>query len=165
MIFQQTQVAQTGTNYPYKAYIDTIPKTKLRTLQNLLTSQLFYKENGPDTNDARMQTNRGLYLLHLSTVGGKRVDLQGPLFVDLFEQYRLLVNGVIMGIKLWSILDAFRLILDSSTPNQKVNIVNVCLKLCVQWRDICDSRETTSQTAALCPYLRSEMKTILITPG
>ena len=31
--------------------------------------------------------------IYLSTVGGKRVDLQGPLFVDMFEHFRLLANG------------------------------------------------------------------------
>ena len=56
--FQQTH---TGTNYPYKAYIDNILKTNLSTQENLLTSQLFYKDKGPDTNDAKTGSNRGLF--------------------------------------------------------------------------------------------------------
>ena len=92
--FQQTQVSHTGTNYPYKAYIDTILKTNLSTQENLLTSQLFYKDKGPDTNDAKTGSNRGLFERAVATIGGKIVDLEGHLFLDLFEQSRLLVNSV-----------------------------------------------------------------------
>ena len=99
--FQQTQVSHTGTNYPYKAYIDTILKTNLSTKENLLTSQLFYKDKGPDTNDAKTGSNGGLFERAVATIGGKIVYLEGPLFLDLFEQSRLLVNGVSIGIKLW----------------------------------------------------------------
>ena len=97
--FQQTQVSHTGTNYPYKAYIDTILKTNLSTQENLRTSQLFYKAKGPDTNNAKTGSNRGLFERAVATIGGKIVDLEGPLFLDLFEQSRLLVNGVGIGIK------------------------------------------------------------------
>ena len=51
--FKQPQVSHTGTNYPYKAYIDTILKTNQSTQQNLLSSQLFHKDVGKDSNDAK----------------------------------------------------------------------------------------------------------------
>ena len=44
MTFQQTPLSHTGTNYPYKAYIDTILITSKTTQEGLLTSQLFYKD-------------------------------------------------------------------------------------------------------------------------
>ena len=142
--FQQTQVSHTGTNYPYKAYIDTILKTNLSTQENLLTSQLFYKDKGPDTNDAKTGSNRGLFERAVVAIGGRIVDLEGPLFLDLFEQSRLLVNGVSIGIKLWPSQDAFRLITDSLTPNQKAcqcdgikHLVkygfNAISHICIQW--------------------------------
>ena len=107
--FQQTQVSHTGTNCPYKAYIDTILKTNLSTQENLLTSELFYEDNGPDTDNAKTGPNRGLFHQYIATIGGKIVDLEGPLFLNLFEQSRLLVNGVSIAIKLWPSQDAFRL--------------------------------------------------------
>ena len=130
--FQQAQVSHTGTTYPYKAYIDTILKTNQSTQQSLLTSQLFYKDEGPKTNDAKEGPNGGLFNRYVATSGGKIVDLEGPLFVDLFQQSRLLVNGVSIGIKLWPSHDAFRLITNSLNPDQKVQIIVVCFKLCVQ---------------------------------
>ena len=98
--FQQTQVSHTGTNYPYKAYIDTILKTNQSTQQNLLFSQLFNKDVGKDSNDAQTGGNTGLFNRYWATRGGKIVDFEGPLFINLFQQPRLLVNGVSIGIKL-----------------------------------------------------------------
>ena len=166
--FQQTQVSHTGTNYPYKAYIDTILKANLSTQENLLTSQLFYKDKGPDTNDAKTGSNRGLFERAVATIGGKIVDLEGPLFLDLFEQSRLLVNGVSIGIKLWPSQDAFRLITDSLTPNQKVQIVNVRFKLCVQRLNggaLVAHEKLLQEQPAMYPYLRSEIKTTSIAMG
>ena len=166
--FQQTQVSHTGTNYPYKAYIDTILKTNLSTQENLLTSQLFYKDKGPDTNDAKTGSNGGLFELAVATIGGKIVDLEGPLFLDLFEQSRVLVNGVSIGIKLWPSLDAFRLITDSLTPNQKVQIVDVRFKLCVQRLNggaLVAHEKLLQEQPAMYPYLRSEIKATSIAMG
>ena len=66
--------------------------------------------------------NAGLFNRYWATRGGKIVDLEGPLFIDLFQQPRLLVNGVSIGIKLWPSHDAFRLVTDSINPAQKVQI-------------------------------------------
>ena len=107
-------------------------KTNQCTQKNVFTSQLFYKDTGPDTSDAKTGPNSGLFNRYLATVGGKIVDLEGSLFVDLFQQLRLLVDGVSIGIKLWPSLHAFRLISDSLNADQKIQIVDVRFKLCVQ---------------------------------
>ena len=166
--FQQTQVSHTGTNYPYKAYIDTILKTNLSTQENLLTSQLFYKDKRPDTNDAKTGSNRGLFEQAVATIGGKIVDLEEPLFLDLFEQSRLLVNSVDIGIKLWPSQDAFSFITDSLTPNQEVQIVDVRFKLCVQRLNggaLVAHEKLLQEQPAMYPYLRSEIKTTSIAIG
>ena len=166
--FQQTQVSHTGTNYPYKAYIDTILKTNQSTQQNLLSSQLFYKDVRPDTDDAKSGPNSGLFNRYWATRSGKIVDLEGPLFIDLFQQPRLLVNGVSIGIKLWPSHDAFRLITDSINPAQKVQIVDVRFKLCVQRLNggaLVAHEKLLHEQPAMYPYLRSEIKTTSIASG
>ena len=67
--FQQTQVLHTGTNYPYKAYIDTILKTNLSTQLNLLTSQLFYKDSATGTDDGKMNSNAAFFFSTLKHCG------------------------------------------------------------------------------------------------
>ena len=104
-------------------------KTNQCIQTNVLTNQLFYKDTGSDTSDAKTGPNSGLFNRYLAIMGGKIVDLEGPLYVDLFQQSRLLVNGVSIGIKLWSSLEAFRLISDSLNADQKEQIVDVRFKL------------------------------------
>ena len=135
MTFQQTPLSHSRNNYPYKAYIDTILKTNEIDQTGILTSQLFYKDNGQDTSDAKTGSNSGLFARCTATLGGKIVDLEGPLLIDVFQQPRLLLNGVGIGIKLWPSLDAFRLMSDSLSPVAKVQIVDASFKLCVQRLD------------------------------
>ena len=102
-------------------------------------------------------------------MGGKIVDLEGPLYMDLFQQSRLLVNGVSICIKRLPSLDAFRLISDSLNADQKVQIVDVRFKRCVQRlnREVLVAHEKLfhEQQATTYLYLRSEIKTTAITPG
>ena len=74
----------------------------------------------------------------------------------MFQQPKLLLNGVS--------LDAS----DSITPDQQVQIVDACFKLCVQRLDggviVADERLIQMQPA-ICPYLRTEIKTTSITSG
>ena len=44
--------------------------------------------------------------------------------IDVLQQPKLLLNGVGISIKLWPSLNAFRLMSDSLTPDQKVQIVD-----------------------------------------
>ena len=168
--FQQTPLSHIGTNYAYKSYIDTILKTNHATQSNVLSSQLFYKDNGfaPDSADGKTGGNGGLFERYLATKGGKIVDLEGPLFLDLFQQSRLLVNGVSIGLKLWPSLDSFRIMSDSVNPDEKVQLVDVRFKLCVQRLNggVLVAHEKLFQNQpALYPYLRSEIKTASIAPG
>ena len=151
----------------HKAYIDTILKTNQCTQKNVLIS-CFYKDNGPDTSDAKTGPNSGLFNRYLATVGGNIVDLERPLFVDLFQQSKLLVYDVSIGIKLWPSVDAFRLISDSLNANQKVQIVDVRFKLCVQRLNggLLVAHETLfHEQPATYPYLQSEIKTACDRPG
>ena len=69
--FQHTPLSHTGTNDPYKAYMNTIQKTNKTTQQGVLISQLFYKDNGPVSFEAKTGPNGGLFNRHLATTGGK----------------------------------------------------------------------------------------------
>ena len=166
--FQQTPLSHSGNNYPSKAYIDTILKTNEIDQTGILTSQLFYKDNGQDTSDVKTGSNSGLFVRCTAILGGKIVDLEGPLLINVFQQPRLLLNGVGIGIKLWPSLDAFRLMSDSLSPAEKVQIVDASFKLCVQRLDeglIVSNEKMLKIQPAIYPYLRSEIKTTSIPSG
>ena len=130
--FQQSTLSHLGYNYPYKAYIDTILKTNEIDKKGILTSQLFYKDNSLDTSDAKTGSKSGLFARFTSTIGGKIVDFERTLLINVFQQPRLLLNGVGIGIKLWPSLDTFRLMSDSLSSDEKVHIKDTSFKLCIQ---------------------------------
>ena len=166
--FQQTPLSHSGNNYPYKAYIDTILKTNENVQKGELTSQLFYKDAGPDTDDAKTGPNSGLFNRSLATKGGKVVDLEGSLLIDVFQQPKLLLNGVSIGIKLWPSLDSFRLITDTIKADLKVQIVDASFRLCVQRIDgglMMAHEKMIKMEPAIYPYLKSDIKTTSIASG
>ena len=166
--FQQTPLSHSGNNYPYKAYIDTILKTNENVQKGELTSQLFYKDVGPDTDDAKSGPNSGLFNRSLATKGGKVVDLEGSLLIDVFQQPKLLLNGVSIGIKLWPSLDSFRLITDTIKADLEVQIVDASFRLCVQRIDgglMMAHEKMIKIEPAIYPYLKSDIKTTSIASG
>ena len=131
-------------------------------------SQLFYKDTVLVSSDAKTEQNNGLFVRYMSTVGGKIVDLEGSLLINVFQQPKLLFNGVGISIKLWPSLDAFRLILDSLTLDQKVQIVDASFKLRVQRLDeglIVSNEKLLQIHLGIYPYLCSEIKTMAIPSG
>lgn len=169
MSFQQTPLGHTGTNYPYKAYIDTLLKTSATQQKYALTGQLFYKDTGDhDDSDAKTGSNGGLFNRYLRTTGGKIIDLEGSLHLDLFQQPRFMVSGVEIGLKLWPSQNAFRLMSDAISPAYKVQIVDARFKVCLQKLNpalIVAHENVFKNTSALYPYLRSEIKTASIASG
>ena len=167
--FQQTPQNHWGMNYPYKAYIDTLLKTNSVVQNNMLTSQLFHKDTGDiGTTDAKTGSNTGLRVRYAKTMEGQVVDLEGPLLLDIFQQPKLLINGVHLGIKLYPNHNAFRLMSDSIVPSEKVQIVDAVFKLCVQRleNDLLLSHQKRIQTTpATYPYLRSDIKTTALASG
>nr|XP_022294816.1 uncharacterized protein F54H12.2-like [Crassostrea virginica] len=130
---QQTSVAQIGTNYPYKAYIDTLLSTRgERMISN--SSQLFLKDAAGHFDDPDVETglNNELYSRWLYTRDGTVLDLEGPLLLDFFQQDRLILNGVGMTLKLWPSKNSFRLMSNSLQPDEKVRVVDASLKVCIQ---------------------------------
>ncbi|MEW8547028.1 MAG: hypothetical protein AB2693_26230 [Candidatus Thiodiazotropha sp.] len=166
---QQTPLGHTGTNYPYKAYIDTLLKTSETQQNHFLSSQLFYKDKGDhDDSDAKTGANGGLYARAKYTAGGKVLDLEGPLHLDLFQQPRIMVSGVEIGLKLWPSQNAFRLMANATIPAHKVQIVDAKFKVCLQKLNpalLVAHENVFKNTTALYPYLRSEIKTASIASG
>lgn len=166
---QQTPLSHTGINYPYKAYIDTVLQSNEAMQANLLGSQLFYKDTGNlDDNDGKTGTNGGLFKRYSLTKGSKIVEMEGPLHIDLFQQSKLLINGVSVGIKLHPTRDTFSIITDSITPDYRVKIVDAYFKLCIQrlTSSVLIAHEKLIQdTPAAYPYLRTEIKTTAIATG
>ncbi|XP_062575123.1 uncharacterized protein LOC134237055 [Saccostrea cucullata] len=136
---QQTPVSQLGTNYPYKAYIDTLLTTSADNY-GVRYPQLFIKDsNNPDDADPIKGLNSGLYLRYVFTQEGKILDLEGPLQIDLFQQ-----------------------------EHYKVQIVDASFKLCIQRPNPALTMahvKMLEKSPAIYPYVFSNLKIASIAKG
>lgn len=166
---QQKSVSDVGTNYSYKAYIDTLlSSTSARKIHN--SSQLFVKDSSGqfDSSDAKTGPNLGLYERWIYTRDGGVLDLEGPLLLDLFQQERLILNGVSLDLKLWPSKNAFRLMSDSLQPDERLKIVDATLKVCIQRPNLALTMAHTKlldTRQALYPYMSSTIKIASIAEG
>lgn len=165
---QQTPVGQTGTNYPYKAYIDTL----LSTNENdkiTLQSQLFVKdEGGRDDPAVDTGSNTGLYMRALYTKEGHILEIEGPIHLDIFQQNRLMINGVSLALKFWPSKNSFCLMSDTENASYKVQILDASFKLCVQKPNagvLMAHSKMIRDTPAIYPYVNSSLKIASISKG
>ena len=170
---QQKPIPGVGSNYPYKAMIDVILNDIHDCNKSIMQSQLYFKDKyghmdaGIDLKDKDL--NSTLYTRAEFTKEGKIVDLEGPLFLDLFQQYRNLINGVPLNLKLWPSQDKFRLHTNEQNAQAyNVEITEALLKVCfvkVTPTVLLAQSEILDDTPAIYPYLRSDIKSFTISKG
>ena len=79
--------------YPYKAMMDVLLRYGFDVKEGPLQSKLYYKDTG--TMDAVPPgNNSGLMSRVAYTATGNEVTLEGPVHTDMFQQDRLILNGV-----------------------------------------------------------------------
>ena len=164
---QQHPTTEVGSNYAYKAYLDTL--LECRSLHDL-DCQLFVKdEGGLDMDDTDPNgRNNGLFLRASYTNRSKELELTGRLHVDLCQQDRLILNGVPINIKLWQNSDRFRLLSKDGAESYKVTITDASLKVAsvkVNPDVILGQADVIKKSNALYPYTRSVVKTYAVPQG
>lgn len=118
VFFNQKLVSPPNNAYPYRAYIETLLNYNREAKDSHLQAGLWYTDlagrfdAAPDA--AEDDENRGLLYRRYFINGGKTVDLMGHLHCDVFNQDKMLINGVEMRVRLVRSKDAFCL-MDSST--------------------------------------------------
>jgi hypothetical protein len=163
---QQTGVGQTGTNYPYKAYIELLSTSANDNVE--LNSQLFVKDAGGDDPDVRSGGNTGLYLRSIYTNDGVILELEGPIHLDVFQQNRLIINGVSLSLKFHQSKNAFRLMSNVENASYKVQIVDASFKLCVQKPNagvLMAHNKLLEDETAIYPHLSSRFKIASVSKG
>lgn len=166
---QQTTVGQLGTNYPYKAYIDTLLNTGADDKVEL-NSQLFIKDEPDHYNDADVRSgpNNALFIRSQYTDGGLVLELESGLPLDIFQQKRLIINGVSLALKLWPSKHPFRLMSSDEDAAYKVQILDASLKLCVQKPNtgvLMAHNKLLEESTAIYPYVHSSFKISSVSKG
>ena len=128
---QKVISSDVGTAYPYKAIIDVLLKTGDAVKQSRMQTENYFKDTAGAMNatDPEAGGNSGLLQRYALTAMGTELVMEGPLYSDIWQQNRAILNNVRVGVKLFPSLDAFRLMANDEEA-YKVIITDATLKVC-----------------------------------
>lgn len=129
---QGKSVTSTTNHYPYKCMFETLLSYGSEAKTSQLTSQLFIKDTpgALDDNDVKNGQNNGLYARSIYFQESKTVDLEGPLFSDVFKMNRYILNQVSIGVRLYRSKGEFSLITKEDSPDFQIVIDDILLRVC-----------------------------------
>ena len=168
---QQVLTANVGSNYPYKALFDSLFKYNwLEQNMGALPSAGFVKDQGlMDATNCTVADNAGLQKRYKAT-NGKTAFYVTKLFVDVFDQEKLLLNHVPLNVKLYPSNDKFALMYGKLGANKYYYFKIENAKLVVPFVKIQSSlleehgRELR-KSMALYPFIKSDIKTFTVNAG
>lgn len=163
-------VASTTNHYPYKAMIQTLLSNGGGAKTSQLTSQFFIKDipGHLDDEDVNGGSNSSLYTRSLYFAQSKTADMEGPIYHDLFQMNRYILNQVAINVRLTRSRPEFCLMTKQSTPNYKIEIEDVVLKACkvqINPAVIYGHAEIMKTINAKYPFTKTEVKQIAIASG
>ncbi|XP_068098235.1 uncharacterized protein F54H12.2-like [Hyperolius riggenbachi] len=94
--------------YTYRAYIETLLNYNAQTLATQFTAGLFYKDTAGHFDDRALDGNNAGFIKRAQfTTRSRSVELVGPIYADVFNQPKLVLNGLDLKIKLTRNKDSF----------------------------------------------------------
>ena len=165
-LLMQQEVISTSHLYPYRSYFE---KLIYPSGPWLAESELFYLDTASDMDATQpvIQTNDGLTRRCLRGANSTEIDMEGPLYIDLFQQSRYIMDGVDFGLKLFPSKNAFRLM--SDIGECQVKITEAVLKVCKV--EVSSSVRATHNSVmknvmtAKYPHDHTEMKSFTVMKG
>lgn len=120
-------ISQSDNLYAYRAYIETILNFSRQTLETQFTSGMFFKDTAGSHNDMRFDGgNIGFIKRARLTNRSRPVEIIGPIYGDIFNQPKLILNGLDLKIKLTRNKDSFCL-MSAEQDQCKIQIVQAAL--------------------------------------
>lgn len=119
-------------------------------------------------SDALSGGNFGLFQRAKMSEDSAFVDLVGPIYKDICQQDRFLINGVQVAIKLWPNRDAFCLMSSENGMKYKIQIDDVILRCCylkITQGVLLGHSEALQKQPALYPLKKSDIKCFGIPAG
>ena len=173
-LFSTTEVtlqnkATITCNYnPYRAYITTLLKYGTDAVTSQLDTQLFIRDDAdsPGVSDPT-GSNNGLFQRASTIAESKRIDLQGPIFHDLFSMSRYLINQVDVKIRIYRSSNNFCLLTGDASEYQ-INIEDIYIlarKIRVNPAVIYGHSKIFDKQNALYPFNKVEVRAVSIPTG
>jgi len=170
---QQVISPDIGTSFSYKAYFDTLLNEghpSSNSYQRLL--QMFYMDTTDqmdNTNlDVKKRFNAGLVNREKFTHNSKECVVSGPLYVDLAQQEKLLLNSIEIGLRCWMQRTNWCLMSANRDVDFKVIVKDATLRLCTKRISpgvILGHSQALKSVPASYDYKRSVIKTFNLAEG
>ncbi|XP_066457872.1 uncharacterized protein F54H12.2-like [Eleutherodactylus coqui] len=120
-------ISQSDNLYSYRAFIETILNYSGQTLASQFTAGLFYKDSAGHHHERTLDgPNLGFAKRAAATQRSKTVELLGPIYGDIFNQPKLILNGLDLKIKLTRNKDSFCL-MSADPVGFKVQILHASI--------------------------------------
>ena len=165
---QKVISSRVGTNYAYKAYLDTLLNYSTSQKKSQLTSELFARDPAGEMNTIAGNGNTGLYLRVKRTKLSQIVQFTAPLCLDLCEQERYILNGVEINLKFWPNNPTFYLMSEDKESRFEFSITDAYFNACmvtVSPAVVVGHAAALKDYPALYPFSQSDIKTFSIGKG
>ena len=167
---QQKLISPSTNNYHYRAMIETLLSYDSNAKGTQLQAEGYYKDTAVaiDASDPSKGGNKGLNMRLDLVSKSKEAEFMGPLHLDLFQQDRLLLNGVEVRLKLWPAHSHFALMTHVKDASYKLILTEASLKVCKISLNPSLSlaqAELLSKSPAQYPFERTDVKTFNIPSG
>ncbi|XP_023317646.1 uncharacterized protein F54H12.2-like [Trichogramma pretiosum] len=173
IFFNQKLVSSSNSLYPYRAYIETLLNYNNDVKGSHLTGTLWYadqtgrfeaapQERNPD------QMNAGLVQRQSFTIDSRPVDMIGHLHCDVFNQDKMLINGVEMRVRMVRSKDAFCLMDSTADGRFRVNIEEATLidrRAKISPGVLLAHANTLARSTVKMPLIRVEIKSFTLPAG
>ena len=162
----QDAVARTvGSNYPYKAMIDTLLyRGSYQLEKTLLAGEFFIKESYPGDFDR----NISVFAEADRYTDGAILHLEGPVHNDIFALDKCIPSNIEVKVKLFQSQDSFRI--NAATPDGefKLNIMDASLRICylhLTPEQTIQNETMLTKSPAIYHYKRSDLKVFQLAKG
>lgn len=165
----QNKASITCNYNPYRAYIQTLLNNGQDALNSQTTCQgwLMDDSDSPGVTDPS-GSNNALFTRSSWIGESKTIDLQGPMFHDLFALERYLLNQVDVKVKLYRSPDSFALLAADASTDFKFEIEDIYIlarKIRVTPGVLFGHSKMLEKHNALYPYVKVECRSQSIATG
>lgn len=135
VFFNNKLVTPFSNCYAYHSYIKTLSNYSTPAKESLLTGALFYADDALRMNAlpnaAAEKRNYGLVKRQSFISGGQALNMIGYLHYDVFNQDKMLINGVEVRVRLSRVKDKFCLM--DAIPNCAFKVIITNTTLIMRW--------------------------------
>lgn len=164
VFFNQKPVSPPNNAYAYRSYIETLLNYGPAAKQSHLTSVLWHVDT-PGKMDDTNAANEGL-VKRRAALKENSIDMTGHLHCDVFNQSRLLLNGVEVRVRLIRSRDSFCLIDPAGVFSVHIEEANLLVRrVKISPTILLAHAKALSKTTAKYPLTRVEVKPFTMSSG